>query len=233
METHEINKNKLLDEYRKIYRHTGGLFDQICALHKDDPITIQDHTTQQSKVCFVLSCPGQYELINEKVCWGETGENLDKLLQMLNKENPDIFLSFNRYDYDILNASDVVHFYALDKKTEASKREIEGRIQRIYDYVDSNKNLSYMILLGKKAEYVKEKLEKKIQNHPEGILIVYDIPHLGYQSLNQIGIDVNDNQIDEENYSDSESRTKARLEVIAKKIIEQINKHEKSTHKNL
>ena len=90
-----------------------------------------------------------------------------------------------------------------------------------------------MILLGKKAEHVKEKLEKKIQNYSEGILIVYDIPHLGYQSLNQIGIDVNDNQIDEENYSDSESRTKARLEVVTKKIIEQINKHEKSTHKNL
>ena len=90
-----------------------------------------------------------------------------------------------------------------------------------------------MILLGKKAEHVKEKLEKKIQNHSEGILIVYDIPHLGYQSLNQIGIDVNDNQIDEENCSDSESRTKARLEVVTKKIIEQINKHEKSTHKNL
>lgn len=44
-------------------------------------------------------------------------------------------------------------------------------------------------------------------------------PHLGYQSLNQIGIDIDKKEINEDNYPNTDVRTQKRLEVVAKDIL--------------
>ena len=122
-------------------------------MHEKNPYTVEDHVINNSKICFIFSCPGREELIQNKVCSGETGENLDELLKILGSKNGLLFPSSNRYDYDILNASNKVHFYALDKKTEANKSEIKDDFQRISGYIEKNKNLLYIILFGKKLKF--------------------------------------------------------------------------------
>lgn len=74
---------------------------------------------------FVFSCPGRDELIAGIPCSGTTGQNLDKLLKILNVINSDLFCNTNRYRYDILNATEVVHFEMLGNKTKGKKDEID------------------------------------------------------------------------------------------------------------
>ena len=101
----------ILEKYREIYNKSGGIFEELKKCHKENPYTVSDHISQKSKVCFIFSCPGREELIQNQVCSGETGENLDKLLKILTGLNGEVFHSSDRYEYDILNASDKVHFY--------------------------------------------------------------------------------------------------------------------------
>lgn len=215
------NSQEVLKEYRKIYNNEGGLFEKLKKTHKENPYTVADHTSQKSKVCFIFSCPGREELLQNKVCSGETGENLNELLEILYGRKPKVFHSTNRYEYDILNASNKVHFYALDKKTEANKSEIEKCFQRISGYIENNKNLSYIILFGKKAQNLREFIEPCITSKKPKIHIIH-APHLGYQSLNQIDEDIEGDKICDEKYSESEKRTNARLQVVANEIIDQI-----------
>ena len=215
------NSQEVLKEYRKIYNNEDGVFQQLKKLHKENPYTVEDHVLNNSKICFIFSCPGREELIQNKVCSGETGENLDELLKILGSKNGLLFPSSNRYDYDILNASNKVHFYALDKKTEANKSEINDDFQRISGYIEKNKNLLYIILFGKKAQILQKFIELCITSKKPKIHII-SAPHLGYQSLNQIGIDIENKEINEDNYPSAEVRTQKRLEVVAKDILIEI-----------
>lgn len=216
------NSQEVLKEYRKIYNNNeDGIFEKLKKHHKENPYTVADHTSQKSKASFIFSCPGREELLQNKVCSGETGENLDELLKILGRKNGLLFPSRNRYDYDILNASNQVHFYALDKKTEANKSEIKKGFQRIKGYIEKNKNLLYIILFGKKAQTLRELIEPCITSKKPKIHIIH-APHLRYQSLNQIGIDIEKKEINEDNYPDAEVRTQKRLEVVAKDILMEI-----------
>ena len=217
----KYNSQEVLKEYRKIYNNEDGVFQKLKKLHKENPYTVEDNVINNSKICFIFSCPGREELIQNKVCSGETGENLDELLKILGSKKGLVFPSCNRYDYDILNASNRVHFYALDKKTEANKSEIEKCFQRISGYIEKNKNLSYIILFGKKAQILREFIEPCITSKKPKIHIIH-APHLGYQSLNQIDEDIEGDKICDEKYSESEERTNARLQVVANEIIDQI-----------
>lgn len=217
----KYNSQEVLKEYRKIYNNEDGVFQKLKKLHKENPYTVEDNVINNSKICFIFSCPGREELIQNKVCSGETGENLDELLKILGSKKGLVFPSCNRYDYDILNASNRVHFYALDKKTEANKSEIEKCFQRISGYIEKNKNLLYIILFGKKAQILREFIEPCITSKKPKIHIIH-APHLGYQSLNQIGIDIEKKEINEDNYPDADVRTQKRLEVVAKDILMEI-----------
>lgn len=214
----KYNFQEVLKEYRKIYNNEDGVFQQLKKLHKENPYTVEDHVLNNSKICFIFSCPGREELIQNKVCSGETGENLDELLKILGSKNGLLFPSSNRYDYDILNASNKVHFYALDKKTEANKSEIKNGFQRISAYIEKNKNLLYIILFGKKAQILRELIDVWNVTNELNIHII-SAPHLGYQSLNQIGMDIENKEINEDNYPDADVRTQKRLEVVAKDIL--------------
>lgn len=60
-----------------------------------------------------------------------------------------MFHSCDREEYDILNASNVLPFYALDKKSEAGKSEIEANFSGVEKYIQGNKNLERIILFEK------------------------------------------------------------------------------------
>lgn len=217
-----MNKNELLKKFQNFHIDKNGIFKKIKNIHKENPYTVNDYTTKKTQVCFIFSCPGYEELINNKVCCGKTGDNLDILLNILHSIDKNLFPSTNRYDYDILNSSNVVHYYALDNKTEPEKSEILNNKVRIFNYIDSNKQLKYIVLFGKKADNLSTEIKKHIDNNNLKMLIIKNLPHLGYQSINQIKKDENNKSINEKNYPTPEERTKARLKVIANKIINQI-----------
>jgi hypothetical protein len=77
-------------------------------------------------------------------------------------------------------------------------------------------------MFGKKAESICDDLQQFATGKERNITFIKNIPHLGYQSLNQISEDDNGRKIDEKNYDSPEKRTKARLKVVVKRIREQI-----------
>lgn len=195
------DKQRILNEYRKLYLNSDGVFNKLKEIHKDDPFTIENITDKNSKVCLVFSCPGRAELIADSPCQGATGDNLNILLEILNEKFPDLFESKNKDCYDILNATTIVHFYALDYKTEGSTTEIKNNSTQIKDYLKNNKNFEFAIIFGEKAKKLEELFGQKF----------VESRHLGFQSINQIKID--------EKITD---KTRARLQIVANEIVEQM-----------
>lgn len=207
-------KNTILRQYRKFCKTTENkkLF-LLKQLKKFQPLTVKDNI-QESKVCFVFSCPGDKELINNEVCSGDTGKNLSTLLNFLVKSDPHIFASNEKRDYTIINASNIVHFNALDERTEANKKEImeEKNLKRITKIFKAHQEIEFVILFGKKAQL----LEEKIKESKQDIKFAYAY-HLGYQAINQIDLD-DDNDNPRE-------KTMKRLEKIAACISSQLAKN--------
>ncbi len=101
-------------------------------------------------IAFVLSCPGRLEQEYNILCKGETGENLNIIIGILNKEHSDVFQSTDRYEYLLTNASEKVHYKGHSLDSEPSKDEISDKsnIQRLENelqYAD------YIIAMGAKA----------------------------------------------------------------------------------
>lgn len=152
----ERSEEDILKDFKGLFLNKKNIFSELREAHERKPFRVPDHPGNlSSKVCFVFSCPGQEELINNEVCSGQTGTNLNTLLTMLYAKSQyrDIFPSADRSYYGILNASDIVHFEALDDTTEADKEELNKteNTQRITDFLKQYENLSYIILFGDKA----------------------------------------------------------------------------------
>ena len=206
-------KKKILTEYKNMEQEIEKVLSKLKATHEKSPYKVNNQTDNNSNVCFIFSCPGREELISEKLCNGATGDNLNELLMILKSKKPDIFQNTSKDQYDILNATSIVHFYALDHKTEGSKKEIFDNKKNLEEYYNKNTNLQYVILMGNKAKMVKDVFKGKS---------IIESQHLGYQSINQISQDINNKPINEDSYPEPKDRTTARLEVIAQNIIEQI-----------
>ena len=217
------NRNSLLKKYRQIYLSEDILLEQLRIEHDKEPYTVKNYDKKKSNVCFILSCPGREELINNKPCSGNTGKNLNKLLQILHQQRPDLFKFTDRYQYDILNTTEIVHFEALDTETEGGKDEIDRGVKKILEYVDSNTNLAYMVLFGRKVKKIIKKLNYFIEEKNRVIYIIDGEYHLSYRGLSKINKDIKDNFINKKNYPKSDERTNARLTVVADKIIKQLN----------
>ena len=205
--------NNLIKKYRE-YSNNHNEKEKTAVLNelkelvkKGESIPVEDNI-KNSKVCFMLSCPGEKEMVADKPCAGKTGDNLTELLKILNKRNNPIFSSTDRYDYTIINASDKVHFKALDGKSEARVKEIKSQknIDRIKGILE-HLNIEYIILCGNKAQ----KIKKLIKDNDDKIKFI-KIRHLGLQSLNRMGIDT----------SGDGDKIKKKLESIAEKLLKEI-----------
>ena len=134
---------------------------------------MEDNIVQDSNTCFVLSCPGEKELLEGRVCCGDTGTNLEKLIKELleckcipikeGNNNPS-HGDERRYKFNIINASDQVYFRAYNGKSEPSDDEVKllKNIERIEQEI-SNSKIEYFVLCGDKAELLQPDLTK-IQN---------------------------------------------------------------------
>lgn len=112
------------------------------------------------KVGFVLSAPGSKEEKAGRPAAGNTGENLEEMLQRWHKTRPDLFISTKRYDYRITNASQTVEYKKKTGRTEASDHEVNmpENIERIMEELAG---CEFVICLGAKARKVKSSLVAK------------------------------------------------------------------------
>lgn len=234
------SKEKLLEDFCNLDKNRTALLEKMKTIHTTDPYTVKDSIENKSKVCFVFSCPGQEELKARCVCAGTTGTNLEKLITLLtngdcltdvkikNKEKlfeimTGVFNESNKTKYDILNASQIVHFEALDDDTEGDDEEIEktNNSERILKYITENPNLQYIICFGDKAQQIIEEIKKKKELKPIETITVSH--HLSFRRLNQITKGINNEDI-MSSYKKSNERNLARLRVLAKEIMKQISK---------
>jgi hypothetical protein len=129
---------------------------------------------ENNKTGFVLSTPGKDEENAGRPAAGATGENMNAILSHLNKWNPIIFPSADRYQYLITNASAKIMYAGKgDGKTQDQDCNIiaTANIQRL------NKQLArceVIILCGDKAHLIEQHMIGKI---------VVKTPHLGGKGL--------------------------------------------------
>lgn len=129
---------------------------------------MEDNIVQNSNICFVLSCPGEKELLEGRVCCGDTGTNLEKLInELLKYECIPITEGGNnssnggghRYNFNIINACDQVYFRGYKGESEPPDDKVKSsdNIKRIEQEI-SNSNIEYFVLCGEKAELLQTEL---------------------------------------------------------------------------
>lgn len=165
---------------------------------------------ENNKIGFVLSTPGKDEENAERPAAGATGENMNAILNHLNKWNAILFPSADRYQYLITNASTkIMHAGKGDGKTQDQDSNITAKanIERL------NKQLArceVIILCGDKAQLIEQHLTGKN---------IVKTPHLGGKGLH--------NKYSNRHPSltgiiDGKQRDIARLRLCAELIISQL-----------
>lgn len=168
----------------------------------------------ECRTAFVFSCPGQEELKSGRLVNGQTGRNLDGVLEILNKKYPEIFHSADRYDYRITNSSDIVHYKAHDGRSEPKIQEITDpqNLERLRRDIEG---YSYVITFGRSAQSA---VSAAIGDNENSIKLIYS-RHLSFLSLNStIHTDINGAPI----IRGEPDSPKKRLEVAAKIIEDQL-----------
>ena len=176
-----------------------------------------------SSVAFMFACPGQKEQAAGRVVAGATGKNLDMLLSVLmeseNIKISSLFPSANRYDYLITNASNIIHYPALDKTSLPSKSEYseKSNLERLCGELECVK---YVIAFGAQAKDVSRLVENeyqalRLERYPK---FITSLPHLSLLALNQISHDINGERIER----GDKAATRKRLTVVAKMLTDSL-----------
>lgn len=168
-----------------------------------------------SPVGFIFACPGQKERAAQRVVAGNTGNNLNLLLSSLSKSSNyvirSLFPSSNRYDYLITNASNIIHYPALDGRSLPSRKEYMSK-ENIDRLCSEIADLKYIIAFGAQAKDVAQalKIEYKNRGNASSKVFITALPHLSFLSLNQIRFDINGDRI----LRGDKSATAKRIEVL-------------------
>jgi uracil-DNA glycosylase len=171
---------------------------------------------KNNKIAFVFSCPGQEELNSEKLVFGQTGRNLESLLEEL-KRRDFIKEDFkDRYDFTITNSYNKVHYKGYldknDKRTEPLLSEVRTS-ENIERLTTELKEAEIIICFGKRPKIALEICKNNLKAR-----VLYS-RHLGLQSLNQINEDINGNKLTK----GKEGNTDKRIQVVAQELIDQYN----------
>ncbi|MBE9886576.1 hypothetical protein G8B50_02495 [Enterococcus durans] len=172
-----------------------------------------------SKVAFVFECPGQEEENQSKPVAGQTGENLNIVLDFLVNycSKKSLFHSIDRYDYRILNLSEKVYYKAKNGRTIPLIRDIrpDKNINRIIEQIGE---CDTVIFFNKSKKY--DKVMNKIQNKLNNKKIIR-VRHLGFQSINSGIKEDKDGKL---LVKGQPGNTEKRLEIIACQIVKLIKK---------
>ncbi|WP_303860744.1 hypothetical protein [Alkalibaculum bacchi] len=172
------------------------------------------------KIAFVFSCPGAAEEKSNILVSGTTGKNLNKIIQILRQDFSceHLFDSEDRYDYRITNASMKVHYKAKDGRSEPTKKEITDseNLRRLTEDLEC---YEFIITFGNNANFAVNHCKDKLVNQK-----IINVRHLGLQSLNQIKVDVDGEDISNPNNDKDtgNANTLKRLKVVAKEIGNQL-----------
>ena len=165
-----------------------------------------------NKVAFVLSCPGQFEEQTGKLVARATGDNLEMLIQRLHNTRADLFRYTNRYDYRLTNSSNIVHYDALDGRSEPLDSEIKNpdNIKRLMSELS---DMDYIITCGKKAQLALEMCCGADDTFP-GKKIIH-IVHMGNRGVNSM-------KLQGDKYSGRKVSKDERIDYLAEKILGKI-----------
>lgn len=222
----EGKRKELIKKYRNLKQKNDKekkkLLDE---LENNNLLYVEDNVVKDSNLCIILSCPGEEELINDKVCAGETGENLEKILDYLVKNGKTKGVKIKkgksdkstpkRYSYTIINSVNDVHFRSYNG-AEAKKKEIEDdtNVKRIVEELKTIDKIEYFIVCGNNAEILYEKIKADFNNAKVAI-----VSHLGWVGLRN---EFKNSHNEMKNLKTSEKRDQRRLELVAEQIIKNI-----------
>jgi len=163
-------------------------------------------------VAFVFSAPGQKEEYENMPVSGQTGNNLEYILNYLKNNKVSEFLNYkDRYDYRITNSYTNVLFLSKSNRTEAAIKEIKEfeNITRLRNELsDISKFIFFFGLKSQSIAYLLSDLKARF----------IFTPHLGFQSINQIDRDIFNNKLQK----NDKYNTDKRLDVVANYILKQI-----------
>ncbi len=174
----------------------------------------------QTKIAIIFSAPGKKEEDAKKPAAGQTGINLENLLEILANKN-EIFSDIKKDNLRITNAWDKVEYMEKTERTEADFNEIlqKDNLDRLAKEIKDIKKIIFCS--GERAEIAilalkyAEKIDKNIK--------IIKIMHLGLQGLNQIKCDENGKVIK----AGETGNTEKRLKVVANDILEQLGENKK------
>ena len=170
-----IERYKTLDESTK--QEKKKILDRLA---EEGLLVVDDNIQSESNLCIILSCPGQEELIKDKVCAGETGDNLDKVLKFVGLDHfrPGVEDGNDcRYSYTIVNAVKEVHFREYNG-AEAKDNQIKEKsnIDRVKSELSDK--IDYFIICGKKAAVLYDLIKSEYKDARQSY-----VRHLGWVGL--------------------------------------------------
>ena len=195
-------------------------FSEIKKNIKDRDVVEYNKGQLDTNIAFVFACPGQEEKEKGKVVSGNTGNNLEILLQQL-KSNmcPGICHGEGenvRYQYCITNASKRVYYKGYKGKNRTLPYALDvysdENMNRLKKELDDKK---VVICFGKSACKTIKKIKKTDRSVKWEIV---ETIHMGFQSLNRLDLS------NEMSDLDSKERTKERLKEVAKKILKDVKR---------
>ena len=125
-------------------------------------------------VAFIFSAPGRMEEGSGRPVTGDTGSNMDQILQNLNQLDPLTFPSNDRYDYLITNSSHRVLYAKKDNGQTEDKIKYVTAPKNIERVLKEIGGCSIVILCGKRAQ--------KLQKYIEGKKVIVTF-HFGNKGL--------------------------------------------------
>lgn len=167
-----MNKSELIEKYKSL----GSKNDEckisiLKELDASNELYVEDNIAKGSNLCIILSCPGECELLEQKVCAGQTGKNLERILCNViscpgkieaGKSGNGVSKYPNsgfRYSYTIVNASNKVHFRKYNgAEPDDESIRAEDNIKRIKEEL-SEESIEYFLICGKKAKVLFEKIK--------------------------------------------------------------------------
>jgi hypothetical protein len=174
----------------------------------------------EKKIAFVFSCPGRLERDSNPPgpAKGETGNNLECLIHFLSQQIKTAGVC--RDKVTITNSWPNVEFNSQGGtgRSEATISEVltNDNIDRLLNELVEIRQYIFVCGINAKKALIKLKKENSLQDNVR----VFDLPHLGNQSLNQIMIDKDGERI----ISYSKASQKPSTETRSLKAIRQDNK---------
>lgn len=172
-----------------------------------------------TRIAFVFACPGWLEQFHRRPAAGDTGQNLHRFLAILKEWA--VPGTPTREELTITNAHDGVMYSEQDGDTLPSRKQITepanlDRLRRELAHITG-----WVVFCGEEAHLAASLLEGDSET-PPGYSIA-KIRHLGMQSVNQEETDIFSLPINDKTIKRPWHRARARLEVVAKNLLAQMN----------